>query len=133
VSLYVFPPKFTKRHSNALLQSNDLELAAIYKSTSINPFHYTPQLDQILVAAAKKEVDKEQNEKSFAIAESNRKKISALIKEIGKINSMDDIPKTCAIICGVQLAINNITAGKPLLYEYAWKMICVIENKHFTC
>ncbi len=133
MSPYVFPPKFTKGHLNAMFQSNNLELSAIYKSTSINPFHYAPQLDQILVAMAKKEVDKEQNEKSFAIAESNHKKISALIEGIGKINYMDDVVKTCANICGVQLAIVNITAGKPLLYQYAWKMIRFIEIKHFTC
>ncbi len=46
---------------------------------------------------------------------------------------MDDVAKTCANICGVQLAIVYITAGKPLLYQYAWKMIRFIENKHFTC
>jgi hypothetical protein len=46
---------------------------------------------------------------------------------------MDDDAKTCANICGVQLAIADITAGKPLLYQYAWKMIHFIENKHFTC
>ncbi len=86
-----------------------------------------------MVAVAKKEVGKEQNEKSSAIAECNRKKISALIKGIGKINYMDDVVKTCANICGVQLAIINITAGKPLFYQYAWKMIHFIENKHFTC
>jgi hypothetical protein len=39
MSLYVFPPKFTKGHLNATFQSNDLELTSIYKSTSINPFH----------------------------------------------------------------------------------------------
>ncbi len=73
MSLYVFPPKFTKGHLDATFQSNDLELAVIYKSTSINPFHYALQLDQILVAAAKKEVKEEQNEKSFTIAKSNHK------------------------------------------------------------
>jgi hypothetical protein len=83
---YVFPPKFTKGHLNATFQSNDLELAAICKSTSTNPFHYAPQLDQVLVAAAKKEVEEEQNEKNFAIAESNCKKILSLIKGIRKIN-----------------------------------------------
>jgi hypothetical protein len=50
MSLYVFLPKFTKGHLNATFQSSDLELAAIYKSTSINPLHYALQLDQILVA-----------------------------------------------------------------------------------
>jgi hypothetical protein len=42
---------------------------------------------------------------------------------------MDDVAKMCANICGIQLAIINITAGKPLLYQYAWKMIRLIENK----
>jgi hypothetical protein len=132
MSLYVFPPKFTKGHLNATFQSNDLELTAIYKSTSINPFHYAPQLDQILVAVAKKEVVGEQIKKSFAIAKSNHMKILALIEGIGKINSMDIIAKTYANICGIQLAIVDITAGKPLLYQYAWKMIRFIENKQFT-
>jgi hypothetical protein len=53
-----------------MFQSNDLVLPAIYKSTSINPFHYALQLDKILVTAEKKEVHEEQNEKSFAIAKS---------------------------------------------------------------
>jgi hypothetical protein len=130
---YVFPPKFTKGHLNDMFQSNNLELAAIYKSTSINPFHYAPQQDQILVAVAKKEVKEEQNEKSFAISESNHKKILSLIKGIGNITSMDNVAKTCANICGVQLAIVDIMMGKPLLYQYAWEMIRFIENKHFTC
>jgi hypothetical protein len=112
--------------------SNDLELTTIYKSTSINPFHYAPQLDQILVTMAKKEVKEELNKKSFAIVKSNHKKILALIKGIGKIDSMDEVAKTCANICGIQHAIVNITAGKPLLYQYAWKMIRFIDNKQFT-
>ncbi len=57
----------------------------------------------------------------------------ALIEGLGKNNSMDNVAKRCANICGVQFAIVNITAGKPLLYQYAWKMIHFIENKHFTC
>jgi hypothetical protein len=67
MSLYVFPPKFTKGHSNAMLQSSNLELAAIYESTSIKTFHYAPQLDQILVIAAKKKVKEEQYEKRFIV------------------------------------------------------------------
>ncbi len=86
-----------------------------------------------MVAVAKKEVKEEWNEKSFAIAKNNRKKILSLIEGIGKINSMDNVAKTCANICAVQLAIVNVTAGKPLLYQYAWKVIRFIENKHFTC
>jgi hypothetical protein len=38
----------------------------------------------MLVAAAKKEVKEEWNEKSFAIAKSTRKKILSLIKGMGK-------------------------------------------------
>jgi hypothetical protein len=68
MSLYVFPPKFANGHLNATFQSNDLDLAAIYKSTFINSFHYAMQPDKILVAAAKREVKEEQNKKSFAIA-----------------------------------------------------------------
>jgi hypothetical protein len=84
MSLYVFPPKFTKGHLNATFHSNNLEVATINKSTSINPFHYALQLDQISVAAVKKEVIEEQNKKTFAIVERNRKKILALIEGIGK-------------------------------------------------
>jgi hypothetical protein len=40
--LYVFQAKFVKGHLNATFQSDDLELAAMHKSTSINPFHYRP-------------------------------------------------------------------------------------------
>jgi hypothetical protein len=36
-----------------MFQSNDLELAAINKSTSINLFHYAPQTGQALIANAK--------------------------------------------------------------------------------
>ncbi len=43
MSLVIFPPKFTKGHLNASFQSSDLETGLMYKSTSINPFHYTPQ------------------------------------------------------------------------------------------
>jgi hypothetical protein len=55
MSLYVFPAKFIKGHLNAAFQIDDLELAAMHKSTSINPFHYGPQNNQAMVIAAKKE------------------------------------------------------------------------------
>ncbi len=63
MSLYVFPPKFTKGHLNATFQSNELELAAMYKSTLINPFLYAPQTDQASVLAAQKDFDLERNKK----------------------------------------------------------------------
>jgi hypothetical protein len=129
MSLYVFQEKFVKRHQNATFQSDDLKLAAIHKSTSINPFHYGLQNDQTLVIAARKEQEEERNEKNFSIIETHRKKISSLIKGIGKINTMEDDAMTCANMCGMQLAIINIAAGKPLLFQYVYKMICFIENK----
>jgi hypothetical protein len=67
MSLYVFPAKFIKGHLNAAFQSNDLKLAAIHKSTNINPFHYGLQNDQAMVIAAKKEQEEERNEKNFSI------------------------------------------------------------------
>ncbi len=101
----------------------------MHKSTSINPFYYGPQNDQALVIRARKEQEEEQNEKNFSIIKTHRKKISSFIEGIGKINTMEDITMTCANMCGMQLAIINIAVGKPLLLQYAYKMIRFIENK----
>ncbi len=131
--MYVIPPKFIKEHLNATFQSDELELAAIYKSTSINPFNYAPQTDHASVLAAKKEFDLKQNEKSFSISETHCKKRSSHIEGIGKINTMEDVAMTCTNICGVQLAIVDISLGKPLLYQFAWKLIKFIEKKIFNC
>jgi hypothetical protein len=109
---YVFPPKLTKGHLNAMFQSNDLELTAIYKSTSINPFHHTPQTNQALIANVKKEIKEKRKERSFSIIKANRKKILPLIEGIGKINTMDDVTITCANICGVQLATSTLPQEK---------------------
>jgi hypothetical protein len=43
--LYVFQAKFFKGHLNATFQSDDLVLAGMHKSTSINPFYYELQND----------------------------------------------------------------------------------------
>ncbi len=115
MSLYVFPPKFTKGHLNAIFQSNELKLVAVYKSTSINPFLYAPQTDQASVLAAQKDLDLERNKKSFAVSKKDCKQVSSHIKGIGKINTIDAIVMTCANICGIQLAIVDISLGKPLL------------------
>jgi hypothetical protein len=124
--LYIFAPKFTKGHLIAMFQRNDLELGAIYKSTSINPFHYAPQTNQDFIANTKKEIKEERNKKSFLIIKANCKKISSLTKGIVKINTMDDVTTTCANICGIQLAIINIAVQKLLQYQFSWKMICFI-------
>jgi hypothetical protein len=39
---------------------------------------------------------------------------------------------TCANICGVQLGIVDISPGKPLLYQFAWKLVEFIKNKNFN-
>jgi hypothetical protein len=67
MSLFVFPQKFTKTHLNASFQSVDLETGSIYKSTSINLFHYAPQTNRVLVKAAKSEMEEERNEMNWKI------------------------------------------------------------------
>ncbi len=57
MSLFVFPQKFTKAHLNASFQSNDLEMGMIYKSTSINLFHYSPQTNCTLVKVANSKME----------------------------------------------------------------------------
>jgi hypothetical protein len=131
--MYVIPPKFTKGHLNAAFQSNELELAVIYKSTSINPFNYAPQTNQASVLATKKEFDLKRNKKNFSVSETHCKQVSSHIEEIGKNNTMEDVAMTCTNICGVQLAIIDIYLGKPLLYQFAWKLIKFIKNKNFNC
>ena len=42
---------------------------------------------------------------------------------------MDDLSRTCANICGVILAIADVSTTKPLLYQVAYKFIKIIENK----
>jgi hypothetical protein len=125
--------KIIKGHLNTTFQSDDLKLAAMHESMSINPFHYEPQNDQALVILARKEQEEERNEKNFSIIETHIKKVSSLIMGIGKINTMEDVAMTCANMCGMQLAIINVASNKPLLYQYAWRMICFIKNKKFTC
>jgi hypothetical protein len=83
-----------------------------------------------MVIVARKEQEEEQNEKNFSIIKTQCKKILSLIEGIGKINSIEDVAMTCTNICGVQLAITNIASGKPLLYQYAYKMIRFIEKKN---
>ena len=129
MSMVVFTLKFTKGHLNASFQSSDLETGSMYKSTSINPFHYAPQGNRKLISEATAKMDEERNEINWRIVEKDRSKISSLIEGIGRVNSMDDVAMTCANICGVQLAMVDMTAGKPLLFQLAWKVIRFIENK----
>ena len=129
MSMVVFTSKFTKGHLNASFQSSDLETGSMYKSTSLNPFHYAPQGNRKMILEATAKMDEERNELNWRIVEKDRSKISSLIEGIGRVNNMDEVAMTCANICGVQLAMVDITAGKPLLFQFAWKVIRFIENK----
>jgi hypothetical protein len=129
MSLVISPPKFTKGHLNASFQSSDLKTGSMYKSTSINPFHYAPQGNRKLIVDAATKMDEERNEINWRIVEKDRSKISSMIEGVGRVNTMEEVAMTCANICGVQLAMVNILAGKPLLYQFAWKMIRLIKNK----
>jgi hypothetical protein len=129
MSLVVFPPKFTKGHLNVSFQSPDLKAGTIYKSVLNYPFHYAPQNNRKLVKEAANEMDKERNEINWRIVEKDRNQISLMIKGVGHMNLMEDVAMTCANICGVQLAITDVSGGKPLLYQFAWKIIRFIENK----
>jgi len=129
MSMVVFTPKFTKGHLNASFQSSDLETGLMYKSTSLNPFHYAPQGNRKLISEATAKMHEEWNELNWRIVEKDRSKISSLIEGIGQVNSMEEVAMTCTNICGVQLAMVDIMVGKPLLFQMAWKVIRFIKNK----
>ena len=129
MSLSVFPKKFTKAHLNASFQSSDLETNMMYKNTSVNPFHYAPQNNRVLVQAASIEIEEERNEFNWRVNDKDKKQISSVIEGVGRIESMDDVSRTCANICGVILAIVDVSTNKPLLYQVAYKIIKIIENK----
>ncbi len=129
MSLVVSPPKFTKGHLNASFQSSDLKTGSMYKLTSINPFHYAPQGNRKLIMDAAIKMDEERNKINWRIVKKNRSKISSMIEGVGRVNTMEEVAMTCANICGIQLTMVNISAGKPLLYQFAWEMIRLIENK----
>ncbi len=129
MSLVVFPLKFTKGHLNASFQSSDLETGSMYKSTSLNLFPYAPQGSRKTILEAATKMEEERNEVNWRIVEKDRSKISSLIEGVGRVNNMEEVAMTCANICGVQLAMIDITAGKPLLFQFAWKAIRLTENK----
>ena len=129
MSLVIFPPKFTKGHLNASFQSSDLENSLLYKSTSIYPFLCAPQGDRRLIMEAATKMDEERNKINWRIAIKDRSNISSMIEGVGCVNIMEEVAMTCANMWGIQLAMIDIPVGKPLLYQFAWKIICFIENK----
>ncbi len=74
-------------------------------------------------------MEEERNEINWRIVEKDRNKISLMIEGIGHVNNMEEVVMTCANMCGVQLAMIDIAAGKPILYQFAWKVIRLIMNK----
>ncbi len=129
LSLFVFTPKFTKAHLNTSFQNVDLELGTIYKSTLINPFQYAPQTNRVMVKAVSSKLEEECNELNWRITNKDKKQVTAVIEGVGQIDSMEDVCMTCANMCGVQLAIVDVSKSKPLLYQFAWKIIKFIEKK----
>jgi hypothetical protein len=83
MSPVVFPPKFAKGHLNASFQNSDLKTGSMYKSTSLNPFHYAPQGNRKMSLEAATKMDEEQNELNWRIIEKDRSKISSLIEGVG--------------------------------------------------
>ena len=96
MSLTVFPKKFTKAHLNASFQCADLESNTLYKNPSINPFHYAPQVCRALVKAATAEIEEERNQFNWRVSEKDKKQISSVIEGVGRIESIDDVSRTCA-------------------------------------
>ncbi len=80
LSLFVFIPKFTKAHLNASFQNVDLELGAIYKSTSINPFQYALQTNRAMVKAASSKLEEERNKMNWRITDKDKKQITSIIE-----------------------------------------------------
>jgi vacuolar-type H+-ATPase subunit D/Vma8 len=74
-------------------------------------------------------MEEERNETNSKIVEKDRKQISSVIEGVGHITSMNDVTMTCANVCGVQLVIVDVSTSKPILYQFAWKLIKFIENK----
>ncbi len=74
-------------------------------------------------------MEEERNEINWWIVEKDRNKISSMIKGIGRVNNMEEVAMTCANMCSVQLAMIDIAAGKPILHQFAWKVIRLIKNK----
>ncbi len=129
MSLSVFPKKFTKAHLNASFQSADLEMCMMYKNTSVNPFHYAPHNNRALIQSASVEFKEECNEFNRHVNKKDKKQISSVIEGVGRIESMDDVSRTCTNICVVILTIVDVSTTKPLLYQVAYKFIKIIKNK----
>ncbi len=82
-----------------------------------------------MVKVASSKLEEEHNKMNWRIINKDKKQVASVIKGVGQINSMEDVCMTCANMCRVQLVIVDISKSKPLLYQFAWKIIKFIENK----
>jgi hypothetical protein len=87
------------------------------------------QTNRMMVKAASSELEEECNKLNWRITNKNKKQVTSIIKGVGGINSMEDVCMTCANMCGVQLAIVDVSKSKPLLYQFDWKIIKFIKIK----
>ena len=60
-------------------------------------------------------MDEEGNKVNWRIVENDRSKISSMIEGVGRVNNMEEAAMTCANMCGIQLAMIDMAAGKPIL------------------
>ncbi len=73
-------------------------------------------------------MEEARNKINWKFANKDRKQILSIIEGVGRVNSMEDMAMTCANMCGMQLAIVDVSTTKSLLYQFALKMIKFIEN-----
>jgi hypothetical protein len=74
-------------------------------------------------------MEAKQNKVDWCIVEKDRKQISSLIEGVRGVSTMEHVAMMCANICGIQHAIINVAAAKPLLYQFAWRLIRFIEKR----
>ena len=67
----------------------------MYKNPSINLFHYAPQNCRALVKKASFDIEEERNEFNWCINEKDKKQISSVIEGVGRVESMDDVSRSC--------------------------------------
>ena len=79
--------------------------------------------------AAMVKIEEEHNQLNWRVNEKDKKQISSVIEGVGRIETIDDVSRTCANMCGVMLAIVDVSKTKPMLYQVAYKFIKMIENK----
>jgi hypothetical protein len=77
--LVASPQKFTKGHLNASFQSSDLEMSSMYKSMSLNPFHYAPQGNSKTILEAATKMDEERNKVNWHIVEKDKMNIPSFL------------------------------------------------------